>query len=662
MLQVIFCCYIPFTDPTIHAQELNRQFNHPFYAKEDTAHINKLITRASALETHYFDSSLRLLKEALAESRQGKYTYGIARALYGFGVLFNTWNKDSAALPYYLEAVPYCKASKKYSHLLTSVYTNIGYTYSVLGAYQNAAFYIDSALGLPDMNLHHDGWRIVKALNNLGGIHYKLGQYDRALHYVNRAENLCRKEGFYESLAFTLGRKGFLLKIASKYNEAEKYYNEGLALVASKVQDSAASLKLLTDLKSSLAEIKLAKNNPREALKMIEDINLNNKDKEFYFYTLQVNPMFTKSRIYIQLGAYADAAQLLQQLVHLSNTDLLPQMHLLLSQVYDSMGNYQKALYHHRVYQNLQDSLFNEQKTKDINELDIRYQTLEKDRDLAKSQLKNAHHESRLKQQRLWIIGISLVLLLAVVIMYSGYKISKHRQKHKDEQINLLQKQQEINHLKDIIHGEERERVRIARELHDGIVSQLMAVRLQYKGMLRQAGENLPDRKNFNQMLHYLDDVTKELRKTAHNLMPEIVLQGGLIAAIHTHAAKMSGTSGIRIIIQHFGDIVRMPPEAELSLYRIAQELIQNALKHAKCNYILIEISFEEQFFSMTVEDNGIGMVKMPDDERLGMGLRSICMRVDALGGTIDIAGREGKGTTVNMEFDISKFAGTNHF
>ncbi len=633
------------------------------HSATDTSRIMATINKGIKLKDKNQDSALYYLYTALEESKKRNYNDGIGYALFGIGLTYIIWNNSDAAMHNFDNAIIYCKNSLHYKYIVPALYSNIGYLHYIKGSYPTAISYFDSSIreglriGLPTKREH-----LAVTLNNLGGIHIKLEQIELALKYLNQAEDICRKGNFPPTLALTLDNKAAVCKLLKQEEKAEQYYKEGIEIATT--HSDIESVSTLVSLKTGLAELKLKQGKAQEALQLLKEVQLNNYT--YYKEHTSISPTYTMGRIYLQLKDYKNAEhyllKALKESAQLDIKDYLTDIYKALTTVYDSTGHYAKALHYHYAYEQLKDSLLNKEKAKDINELDIKYRTSEKDRELVEKKLQISEQQNRLNIMWLWIGGILLGTLFLTLLFI--IRIRANQQKHKDQarqihilnqQQDLLMQQQEINHLNDILKGEEKERIRIARELHDGIVSKLMAVRLHFNGALQHA-TSLTDKTDFENTLQYLDEATTELRKTAHNLMPETVLQGGLLSAVSTYCDMLADATDIEIRLQHFGTLNRFSKDVELSLYRTVQELVLNAVKHAQCTRIVVEVIAEDNYLSITVEDNGTGITKQKQDDEGKMGLKSVHTRIKALNGKIDISGREGAGTSVNMEFDTREF------
>lgn len=194
-----------------------------------------------------------------------------------------------------------------------------------------------------------------------------------------------------------------------------------------------------------------------------------------------------------------------------------------------------------------------------------------------------------------------------------------------------------------IMNVEEKERSRIARSLHDGVCGTLAAVRLHLGALQDQLSAT--QQAGLQQTLVLLDEAAREVRKTAHSLMPEVLQQYGLNDALETHCQNLSPCCPAQIAFYSFGRPFRFEPGTELTVYRIAQELIQNAVKHAQAANIIVQLQFDGPDIALTIEDDGIGF--SGSRTRPGSGLDILRQNVHGLGGSIDWEGRSGTGTTV---------------
>jgi signal transduction histidine kinase len=255
----------------------------------------------------------------------------------------------------------------------------------------------------------------------------------------------------------------------------------------------------------------------------------------------------------------------------------------------------------------------------------------------------------------LWLVGGAAVLLLLAAWFIIWYRNSSIKQRMQQKELDAVTQEQEIKTLQSMIKGEEKERTRMAREIHDGIMVQFSTIKMKLKSVpdsyrdLRCA-EYL-DTEYYRQLVDQMEDATRDLRSTAHNLMPDMLLQDGLEDAVLYFCNNLKKNTNIDIEFQKHGQIPPLNKEFELAVYRIIQELLQNAMKHAQASHILVQLAMlSDDLLTLTIEDNGKGFDV--DKDIKGLGLASIRNRLKVMNGYIDIHSRQGQGTSVHIEFE----------
>lgn len=231
--------------------------------------------------------------------------------------------------------------------------------------------------------------------------------------------------------------------------------------------------------------------------------------------------------------------------------------------------------------------------------------------------------------------------------------IARNRKQLQEEKIRNLEQEKNITELKGILRGEEKERKRLARELHDGIMGQLSAIKLSLS-FLKKKYNILSSANDFNEVISNLDEAAKDLRNTAHNLMPAALSYHGLNAALQVFCNKINQNTGLQVHIYTYGELPKLDAYFELSIYRIIQELIQNIIKHAKATEALLQINFFDDQLTVTIEDNGSGFNIETINEVSGFGLTNIRERISAFHGTFTISSRNVNGTAIEIVFDTS--------
>jgi signal transduction histidine kinase len=235
------------------------------------------------------------------------------------------------------------------------------------------------------------------------------------------------------------------------------------------------------------------------------------------------------------------------------------------------------------------------------------------------------------KQKYIFIAGlVSLLAALSGILFY-------YRQKRKDAKQKLEAHQQSTQAY---INGEEKEKIRLSRELHDGIAQELLALHFTLKK------NGIPEKD--------LEDITKigqDIRNLSHELMPLTLKMLGLVPAIEEVSNKILSTATTTYELNVTGIEERLPQNLEISLYRIFQELAQNIIKHSAATHVSIQIILKNSFVNLIVEDNGKGFDETKKVE--GIGLSNLKSRVQMVNGQLNYESSEGEGTTTIVRVPV---------
>jgi len=215
--------------------------------------------------------------------------------------------------------------------------------------------------------------------------------------------------------------------------------------------------------------------------------------------------------------------------------------------------------------------------------------------------------------------------------------IYEERDKQKERNLNIL------------VEGQELERARIARELHDGVVQQIGSVILKSRNILSKM--NLLHAKESQELLNSLENSNQELRNISHQMMPKALKELGIISALQDLLESSLGYTNIEYSIEHFNIKERLPEKIEVTIYRITQELINNIIKHSKSSEVNIQLFKVKNDVVLIVEDNGIGfLVKTP---KKGIGLLNISSRLDMVKGDVNFEPSPKSGTLVTIKIPL---------
>ena len=219
-----------------------------------------------------------------------------------------------------------------------------------------------------------------------------------------------------------------------------------------------------------------------------------------------------------------------------------------------------------------------------------------------------------------------------------------------------IAKANEYENVNAMLEGQESERMRLSRELHDGIGPILSTIKLHLDAVSSELQDSpKPTVNKLNAMSELLQEVTDDLRNISHSLMPGTLVDLGLVAALNNLCQKANASERVQVNFYHTGLEDRLEESLELGIFRISQELLHNAFKHAKANVINIQLIRHSDSILLMVEDDGIGFDKSKLNELTenGIGLRNIQTRTMALEGRFSIDTHEGDGVVATIEIPI---------
>lgn len=323
-----------------------------------------------------------------------------------------------------------------------------------------------------------------------------------------------------------------------------------------------------------------------------------------------------------------------------------------MAQTYEDAGDFKKSLSNYKTYMFLRDSTYSVEKSKHIFDLEAKYQSEKKE-----NQILTLTVEKDRKQLMVYIlIGTLIIIGLGGAFFLHHTRsraiIAEQNNKINEQKITEMEKERQLIAAHAVLHGEETERTRLARDLHDGLGGLLSGLKLSLnniKGNIFLTEDNVDQ---FNKALGLLDISMKELRRVAHNMMPEALSKFGLKEALQDFCSGIDN-SKTEVKLRFYGEESRIDQKIEISLYRIVQELINNALKHANATEIVVLIVQEPQRIHLTVQDNGRGFDPDMLKASKGAGLPNIRSRVESLNGVLDVYSKPDKGTEVSVEFKI---------
>lgn len=632
------------------------QLSFPGFVSDDVIHKLRemkylLYNSDSLLQRYQLDATLDLATKALYISEAINYNRGTAHALNTIGVALQRKGLHDSAIFYFNKSLPITRRTGVRWNLYR-LYLNMAASHFNMGKYGPA---LESfTLALSEMEKGKPEYPSADSIAiycNVGVAWTRLRAFDQAIVALKCSRGIAERVKDTKFLGDIYARIGEAYNLKDNKDSIDTYYSMGLALVR-KYHRTGSEIEIL----NSLAHMALERKNAAEALPYIQEaLKILRTDTGINTY-YRLHAFHNLGMYYLEQKNYPKAETFLREtLEEVKKTgyrDMIPHMESEVAALYAAKGNYRQAYKHMFHYARLKDTIFEEDRSESLKSwMDSRIH--EKDNELVSKQLFIAQQENQLQSKNFLVIAIALGTLFLVILFLAFLRSYRNKQKLQQSAFAQLQQEQEISQLKAQVRGEEQERNRLARELHDGIASHLWAIKLNVENLRQQEGGKESGHDGLSAIYQQLEDTTLEVRKTAHNLMPDLLLEDGLAAALASFCERIRKQTELDIDFMEYGIIPRMDKEIEISIYRMIQELVQNALKHAKgATTLLVQISCTESLLNITVEDNGKGFYEN-DPESDGMGLRYLKKRVAALQGHIDVQSVPAKGTTVYIEFDI---------
>ena len=305
----------------------------------------------------------------------------------------------------------------------------------------------------------------------------------------------------------------------------------------------------------------------------------------------------------------------------------------------------------------MSDTLANTNLVHATQDLETKYETEKKEQQIVSLERERELQKLRLRQKNGLIGGLAGLSGLLFLTGFLTVRNLRHRRllseqevKIQQQQITQLKQEQQLSVADAVLRSQEDERSRLARDLHDGLGGMLSGVKQSLNGMKGNQILSETGALALGQVIGDLDRSIGELRHIARNMMPEALVRFGLKDALHDYCDHLRLTSGLVVHCQAYGLDKRLPQQTEVILFRIAQELLNNIVKHAEARQVLVQLMENDGRVNLTVEDDGKGF----DPEKLkiapGVGWLNIQSRVEYLGGTLDLRTESGKGASVSIE------------
>ncbi|MES2810178.1 MAG: tetratricopeptide repeat protein [Bacteroidota bacterium] len=473
---------------------------------------------------------------------------------------------------------------------------------------------------------------LAHVFKNIGALYISWKKFEDALSYYDKAEKIAASIGEDELVADCQNNKGTVYEQQKKFDKALVAYKNALEVYTRKnipakismvLSNVAIVYKLKKDYKASL-QYNL------KALALSE----RNNDRWIMAATYQnIGSLYGEMGEYDKVIAYCNKSIALA--TKIDALEIVETAYETLAVEAAKVGYFKDAYDYQKKYMGYKDKFINLENTKQLSELNVKYETTKKQKLIQQQQFE-------IQRRNMTIGVIALVFLAALAIGYQFYTRNKLKQKAELQAATI---KHQTTATKAIIEAEENERKRIASDLHDGVGQLFSAVKLNLVGLLDRAKLTDPAMVSLgDKTLALVDESCKEVRLIAHQMMPGSLLQNGLVTAIQDFVQKIDSYH-LKIEVKANSMQGRLDGNIETVFYRIVQECVNNVIKHSHASQLDITLNRDEEQISATIQDNGRGFNTADRKHFDGIGIKNIITRAAYLNGTVDISSEEDKGT-----------------
>jgi len=526
----------------------------------------------------------------------------------------------------------------------------LGKIYTAVLNFEGATRFLVIALAIAEKNNFYT--IEAEALNTLGAIYDRNQQNEKAAEYYKKSLDISRKNNYSPGIGlaeFNLGsaqlelageniekRKSSINLMVQGYNTTAKLKDTQNLIIQSSTLGYAYTIMKNYDLAAIIL------NNAEKMIKAAA------KESWYIRHYTRVAKLYNDRKNYKEAIKYYERGLMVAKKYKIPRW--LCMYYSGLAETYEQMGNYKRANEYNQLNIKMHDALVSKENFIAAADIRNRFERAQKDNEILMLAAVNKQ-SSTLNNV---LIGASFSLFLISFLGYINFKnrskIAKQQEEIQLQKITQLEKDKQLVSIDAMLKGQEEERSRIAKDLHDGLGGLLSGTKLSFINVRETLNLSPEHVKHFDRSLSMLDNTIGDLRKVAQNLMPEALVKFGLHEALRDFCDSVQSSSGMKLLYQPFGEKRKLENTAEVFIYRIIQELINNVVKHADASQVIVQLTTKKNKTEITVEDNGRGFDKDILNHTKGAGMANINYRVQYFHGTTDIVSFPGSGTSVNIE------------
>ena len=503
--------------------------------------------------------------------------------------------------------------------LMSTILTSIGVTYRRKDMPDSALIYYNEALKLLENTAAYD--EQTHLLTSMAVLYANVGRLPEAELYARRAMKVVRKSDDMDMLLYAGSTAGSILALREKYAEgAQMIYP-----VLNKAREQHKPKFVLKSMTYLLHIFQRMNNNDsinhymREAEKVV--VELPPLSNEALGYKEALFAILTKMK------RYKESLAIQQEMLKTKGDNAqtsIDKLYLEMAHNYNGLKDYAHATeYYEKAYQ-ASDSLHQEQVNTELSELSVKYDTQEKELEITR--LTREQLEQEAATMRWGIIAAVAVFAFLLLALYYVFRRNRIR---KEEELKLAQS---------YIDGLERERTRLAKDLHDGVCNDLLGIGMQVQCMQ-------PTDESKQELLALLKQVHGDVRCISHELMPPKFQLATLAETVEDYVERLVLPPSMQLAFSKENEGAewhRVPEQVAYEVYRILQELLSNILKHSEATEVNVNLSLTEKLLTLLITDNGKDFAGAGTGST-GIGLTTIQERAKAVGGVLSISAETGE-------------------
>ena len=607
-------------------------------AKADSNKVFLLLAIADEYEITNLEKARPYIDQALSLSKELNYPSGIMKACRHYAYLYSYQSKFDSSI-YINRRVMEIAIQQNDSFSIGAAYFNIGVAHRFRQDLDSALQYTLEAARLLDGK----GYGSIESTLNDGlqSLYMSMTQYDKAVEYGEKAVALSRKYQKMEDLATSLNNLGLSYVELDHVDDAKRVYKEGLEITR-KIGYQSVEAMLLNNLSDILLREGRFEEAGANAFKVLE-INKKLRDSGTI-----MNANTVLANYYLSKQEYDKAEQLANKVLAFADQQSLDDGRInaynMLARIAFARKEFAKGIQYQFQEHKATEAVFNESVKQREAGWRVRYETEKKDAQI------------KLQQgvlQRKNIINYSLMAgaVILLIISLLSYRNYKQKQELQQQRITELETEKKLTATEAVLKGEEQERTRLAKDLHDGLGGMLSGIKYSFQTMKGNLVMTPDNAQAFERSMDMLDSSIKEMRRVAHNMMPEALVKFGLDTALKDFCNDINQSGALRVTYQSIGlENAAIEQTTAIAIYRIVQELINNTMKHASAKTAIVQVTKTDGNISITVEDDGKGFDPVILKGGRGIGWSNIQSRIEYLKGKLDVQSEPGKGTSVLIE------------